>query len=183
MRSTDFCHTHPVKDRVVPEGSKLAGGTGRNLVTPVTRRLVAQRTERRTAHDPSTKRRCVALRRPNACGLEALASRSRAETRHRSTTHSQASMSPAPAHASPESLRERETGQDRVDRLVRDDVRRSDAFRRSPAQRAPGIAPRRTLSWPSLTNPKTRFAMDRHLYNPPTRPALTVGSGGVARRT
>jgi hypothetical protein len=39
MRSTDLCHTHPVKDRVIPEGSKLTGHAGRNPERPF--RLVA----------------------------------------------------------------------------------------------------------------------------------------------
>lgn len=50
MRSTDLCHTHPVKDRVIPEGSKLADGMERNSTPPGAWRLVAQRALRRAAH-------------------------------------------------------------------------------------------------------------------------------------
>lgn len=121
MRSTDLCHTHPVKDRVIPEGSKLTNRAGRNPVRPfhpaagypASQAASRARLRRYRSTDVSP---CSDL---DACVLEAPDSRSRTEARRRVTIHLQASSSPASVCTSPESFYRRETGRGFLRRFVK----------------------------------------------------------------
>lgn len=121
MRSTDLCHTHPVKDRVIPEGSKLTGHTGRNPERPFrpaagcpasrAARRARLRRHRSTDVSPRGDRDACVSRVPDP--------RFRAEARRRVTIHPQASVSPASACKSPESSCTRETGRGSLRRFVK----------------------------------------------------------------
>lgn len=50
MRSTNLCHTHPVKDRVIPERPKPAGARDEIPQHPFALRPVTRRALRRAAH-------------------------------------------------------------------------------------------------------------------------------------
>lgn len=50
MRSTNLCHTHPVKDRVIPERPKPAGARDEIPRHPFALRPVTRRALRRVAH-------------------------------------------------------------------------------------------------------------------------------------